>query len=41
MEVEEIARVCRGSESGVRRVLQRFGERGTHLPLPAAADAVG
>ena len=33
-EVEEIAAVFGASESGVRRVLQRFRERGTHLPLP-------
>lgn len=34
MDVEEIAAVFGASESGVRRVLQRFRERGTHLPLP-------
>lgn len=34
MEVEEIACVFGASESGVRRVLQRFRERGTHLSLP-------
>lgn len=34
MAVEEVAAVFGASESGVRRVLQRFRERGTHLPLP-------
>jgi transposase len=34
MEVWEIARLFAASESGVRRVLQRNRERGTHLPLP-------
>ncbi len=34
MDVDEIAAVFGASESGVRRVLQRFRERGTHLPLP-------
>lgn len=37
MEVWEIARVFAASESGVRRVLQRYRERGTHLPLPRNA----
>lgn len=34
MSTEEIASVFGASESGVRRVLQRFRERGTHLALP-------
>jgi len=33
----EIARVFAASESGVRRVLQHYRERGTHLPLPRNA----
>src|SRR4051812_19466080 len=33
----EIAEVFGASESGVRRVLQRYRERGTHLPLPLNA----
>lgn len=33
MAVEEIAAVFAASESGVRRVLQRYRERGTHLAL--------
>lgn len=34
MSTGEIASVFGASESGVRRVLQRFHERGTHLALP-------
>ena len=37
METWEIARVFAASESGVRRVLQHYRERGTHLPLPRRA----
>lgn len=37
MSTEEIASVFGASESGVRRVLQRFRERGTHLALPRRA----
>lgn len=33
----EIAGLFDASESGVRRVLQRYRERGTHLPLPRNA----
>ena len=34
MSTDEIASVFGASQSGVRRVLQRFRERGTHLALP-------
>lgn len=37
MSTGEIAAVFGASESGVRRVLQRFRERGTHLALPRRA----